>query len=131
MCEKLANMNKIVIIAALDGTYLRKGFGNVLSLVPIAESIVKLTAVCMQCFGDAAFTYRKSADKAVEVIGGTEKYMALCRVCYQKNTCDVKPDLKRKALGVVQFKSKALCNLEKSNLLNPLPDVEPIENKEN
>ena len=34
------------------------GFGDILNLVPLAESVVKLTAVCMQCFKDASFTKR-------------------------------------------------------------------------
>ncbi|KAA0203507.1 hypothetical protein HAZT_HAZT001796 [Hyalella azteca] len=60
----MANSGKVVIIAALDGTYQRQGFGSILQLVPLAESIVKLTAVCMR------------------LIGGSEKYIAVCRACY-------------------------------------------------
>ena len=61
----MANLGKIIIIAALDGTYQRKGFGNILELVPLAESIVKLTAVCMYCYNDAAFTKRKGNETQV------------------------------------------------------------------
>uniref|UniRef100_A0A1B6CY01 Thymidine kinase n=1 Tax=Clastoptera arizonana TaxID=38151 RepID=A0A1B6CY01_9HEMI len=57
-CEKMANKGKIVIVAALDGTYQRIGFGNILNLVPLAESVIKLTAVCMSCFNEAAYTKR-------------------------------------------------------------------------
>jgi len=34
--EELANSGKVVIIAALDGTFQRKPFGNILNLVPMA-----------------------------------------------------------------------------------------------
>ncbi|RNA40085.1 Thymidine cytosolic [Brachionus plicatilis] len=81
-CEKMANMGKIVIVAALDGTYQRKGFGSILELVPLAESIVKLTAVCMYCYNDAAFTKRKGNETQIELIGGKESYLAVCRTCY-------------------------------------------------
>ncbi|XP_076157666.1 thymidine kinase, cytosolic [Alosa pseudoharengus] len=81
-CEEMANHGKIVIVAALDGTFQRKPFGNILSLVPLAESVVKLNAVCMQCFKEAAYTKRLGAEKAVEVIGGADMYHAVCRGCY-------------------------------------------------
>jgi thymidine kinase len=32
----LANAGKIVIVAALDGTFQRKSFGNIINLLPIA-----------------------------------------------------------------------------------------------
>jgi len=81
-CEKLADGGTVVVVAALDGTYLRQGFGNILNLVPLAESVVKLTAVCMTCYADASFTKRKGCEKEVEVIGGADKYLAVCRSCY-------------------------------------------------
>lgn len=63
--EKMANLGKVVIVAALDGTYQRKGFGEILNLVPLAEHIVKLTAVCMTCYNDASFTKRKGSETQV------------------------------------------------------------------
>ena len=85
--EEMANRGKIVVVAALDGTFQRKPFGNILSLIPLAENVTKLNAVCMKCFGDAAFSKRiKPEDgEMLEVIGGTEKYMAVCRICYLGN----------------------------------------------
>ncbi|TKS69098.1 Thymidine kinase, cytosolic [Collichthys lucidus] len=47
-----------------------------------AESVVKLHAVCMQCYKEAAYTKRIGAEKEVEVIGGADKYQAVCRKCY-------------------------------------------------
>ena len=40
-------------------------FGPVLNLIPLAESVVKLKAVCMICFKDAAFTKRLGSEKQV------------------------------------------------------------------
>ncbi|XP_078257720.1 thymidine kinase, cytosolic, partial [Rhinoraja longicauda] len=81
-CEEMANNGKTVIVAALDGTFQRKAFGNILNLVPLAESVVKLTAVCMNCYREAAFTKRLGVEKKVEVIGGMDMYRATCRLCY-------------------------------------------------
>ncbi|XP_003464926.2 thymidine kinase, cytosolic [Cavia porcellus] len=86
-CEAMANSGKTVIVAALDGTFQRKAFGSILNLVPLAESVVKLTAVCMECFrGEAAYTKRLGQEKEVEVIGGADKYHSVCRLCYFKKS---------------------------------------------
>ena len=84
--EIMADRGKIVIVAALDGTFERKPFGTILNLIPIAESVIKLSAVCNTCFREAAFTKRISNEKEVEVIGGSDKYLAVCRQCYHKAT---------------------------------------------
>ncbi|XP_066237500.1 thymidine kinase, cytosolic isoform X2 [Saccopteryx leptura] len=84
--EAMANAGKTVIVAALDGTFQRKAFGTILNLVPLAESVVKLTAVCMECFREAAYTKRLGMEKEVEVIGGADKYHAVCRLCYFQKT---------------------------------------------
>lgn len=46
------------MVAALDGTFQRKGFGNILNLLPVAEKVVKLSAVCVYCTSEAHFTQR-------------------------------------------------------------------------
>ncbi|KAM4691078.1 thymidine kinase, cytosolic [Rhinophrynus dorsalis] len=81
-CEEMANNGKTVIVAALDGTFQRKAFGDILNLVPLAESVVKLNAVCMECYREASYTKRLGAEKEVEVIGGAEKYHSVCRPCF-------------------------------------------------
>jgi len=82
-CEDMAKLRKTVIVAALDGDYLRKPFGNIIDLVPLAESVVKLSAVCMSCYGEGSFTKRICGGTQLEVIGGTDKYMAACRDCHE------------------------------------------------
>ena len=85
-CERLANddAGKIVVVASLDGTYRREPFGRVLELVPRAESVVKLCAVCVECHRDAAFTKRLGAETEVALIGGADKYAAVCRRCWHR-----------------------------------------------
>ena len=65
--ERWANAGKLVIVAALDGTYQRKPFPAVVALLPLAEQICKLTAVCMVCHRTASFTWRTAPDTKVEV----------------------------------------------------------------
>ena len=46
MSDLMANNGKHVIVAALDATFERKAFKNVLNLIPICESVIKLDSVC-------------------------------------------------------------------------------------
>ena len=71
-----------VIVAALDATFERKPFGAISELMPLAENITKLAAVCTQCGRDAAFTKRTTESKEVELIGGDEMYIPVCRSCF-------------------------------------------------
>lgn len=102
-CEELANRGKIVIVAALDGTYRRMAFGDILQLIPLAESVIKLSAICMSCFQNASFTKRISAEKAVEIIGGADKYMAVCRECFHQ---------------AENVKNDKICSPLKENMIN-------------
>lgn len=80
-CKKVTN--KIIVIASLDGDFKQQPFGNTLQLIPKATSVVKLNAVCNKCYGDAPFTTRIVDDNNVELIGGTEYYIAICKDCMQ------------------------------------------------
>ncbi|XP_072259288.1 thymidine kinase, cytosolic, partial [Pyxicephalus adspersus] len=42
-----------------------QAFGDILNLVPLAESVVKLNAVCMICYREASYTKRLGAEKEV------------------------------------------------------------------
>ncbi|KAK3090711.1 hypothetical protein FSP39_013954 [Pinctada imbricata] len=89
--DEMAEKGKIVIVAALDGTFQKKGFGDILNLVPLAESVIKLTAVCMNCNSEGSFTKRKGSETAIEVIGGADKYLAVCRLCFKSPIKEMSP----------------------------------------
>ncbi len=80
--EEAANLGKIVIISALDGTYLRTGFEHIMTLIPMAEKVKKLSAVCRTCKRNAHFTFRISESESLELVGGTDVYKPLCRACF-------------------------------------------------
>ncbi|KAL8128873.1 hypothetical protein V2J09_018028 [Rumex salicifolius] len=82
-CRKAADHDgKIVIVAGLDGDYLRKKFGSVLDIIPLADTVTKLTAQCELCGKRANFTLRKNEERQTELIGGAEVYMPVCRQHY-------------------------------------------------
>ena len=83
--EVFANMGKIVIIAAIDGNFKREPFGNILNLIPKAEKVKKLKAICIKCNWTAAFTERITKETKEVLIGGEESYAATCRNCHKIN----------------------------------------------
>ena len=78
-----------MITAALSGTYARKGFPEILELIPRAEKITFLHAVCKLCKEAASFTLRIDGGvnlKGIEAIGSEEMYMPVCRECHDFKT---------------------------------------------
>jgi len=75
----------ILICAGLDAKFNMDPFPSVLQLIPWAENIVKLTAICMECrTSEASFSKRLESDNNDEVlVGGADDYHAVCRACYE------------------------------------------------
>ena len=95
-CEYFANKGKIVIVAGLDGDFNRKSFGEIVSLIPMAEKVTKLSAICdfKECKSLAPFTHRHKYDNTHSdsnvLIGGKEIYKPYCRKHYNLNNIDLK-----------------------------------------
>eukprot|EP00897_Mesotaenium_endlicherianum_P010911 jgi/Mesen1/9849/ME000070S09135 len=101
-CREAADFDhKTVYVAGLDGDFLRRKFGDVSDLLPVADSVTKLAARCEVCGGRALFTLRKSSNMATEVVGGAEVYMPVCRVHY------VRRDVAMKALRTFMTSHRA------------------------
>ncbi|PPD74540.1 hypothetical protein GOBAR_DD28547 [Gossypium barbadense] len=62
----------------------RRSFGSVLDIIPLADTVTKLTARCEVCGKKAFFTFRKTAATQTELIGGADLYMPVCRQHYVK-----------------------------------------------
>ena len=75
--EKAANLGKIVIMSALNGTFEKKGWNNILELIPLCEKIKKLSAICKICASNANFTFRETVGNELIAIGGADMYMPL------------------------------------------------------
>jgi thymidine kinase len=82
VCEKLANRGIRVIAAGLDQDFLGKPFGRMPQLLAVAESVLKLKAVCMACGGEATKTQRLIRSNEQIVVGSGEAYEARCRACH-------------------------------------------------
>lgn len=82
--EKMANEGKTVVAAGLDMDYLGRPFGSIPKLLTIADEIKKLNSVCAFCSGRARFSHRLSQDNSIVVLGEKDKYVPLCRSCYNE-----------------------------------------------
>jgi thymidine kinase len=78
-----------VIISALDGTFMRTNFEFIAQLIPLAEKVKKLAAICRNCGSNASFTFRTAMSTDVELIGGESMYKPLCRECYIEETSKI------------------------------------------
>jgi len=85
-CTRAADDDaKTVVVAGLDGDFLRGKFGHVLDMVPLADSVVKLHASCAVCGGRAVFSKKIDGDLGrQEEIGSSDKYVAVCREHYNR-----------------------------------------------
>lgn len=81
---------KIVYIAALDGDFKRKTFGQVLELLPRCDDYIKLHALCATCKDGtrAPFSHRISTESD-QISIGADNYVPLCRSCYTKENSTV------------------------------------------
>ncbi|HPQ81585.1 MAG TPA: thymidine kinase [bacterium] len=82
VCQKLANRGLRVIAAGLDQDYLGAPFGPMPELLAVAESILKLKAICMVCGGLAGRSQRLTRETSQVVVGASERYEARCRACF-------------------------------------------------
>ena len=86
VCNSLANNGARVIVAGLDMDFLGNPFGPVPGLLAIAESITKVHAICMRCGNLANYSFRKSDEDSVVLLGEKNLYEPLCRKCFNEAT---------------------------------------------
>jgi thymidine kinase len=82
VCQKLALLNKRVIVAGLDMDYLGRPFGPMPNLLAVAEYITKVHAICQHCGNLATHSYRLTNDTGTVVLGEKDLYEPRCRTCY-------------------------------------------------
>ena len=71
-----------ILIVGLDGDANQKPFGEILDCVPYATSVTKLSAMCLKCKNGtpASYTIRKEVSESQVDVGGSDKYLAVCRM---------------------------------------------------
>jgi thymidine kinase len=84
VCNRLADNGLRIVVAGLDMDFMGKPFGPMPGLLAIAEYVTKVHAICMRCGNLAQYSFRKSEEEQVVVLGEKDKYEPLCRDCYNK-----------------------------------------------
>lgn len=82
LCNELDSRYHI-IVAGLDMDHKGNPFKVMQGFLPIADRIKKLSAVCVKCGADAKMSYKLSKNKNIVDVGGSEKYEARCRKCWE------------------------------------------------
>jgi len=70
---------KTILVYGLDGDFKQDMFGEILHLIPICDSYVKLYATC-KCGKNAPFSKRLSSNK--DQYMPHDKYVPACRSCF-------------------------------------------------
>jgi len=91
------DLNKHIIVAGLIGDFKGNKFGKTLDLIPFCTNIERLHAYCIECAKNKICSiaiYSKKINKCRKSvdIGGSEKYIPVCRFHYnleQNNNLDL------------------------------------------
>lgn len=87
----LVEQGKRVVVAGLDLDFRGEPFGVLPTVLTIADSVLKLKAICVKCGREAHHTQRvingKPADydDPIILVGAQEYYEARCRDCFEIN----------------------------------------------
>ena len=84
VCNDLANKGVRVIVAGLDMDFKGNPFGPMPNLMATAEYVTKVHAVCTRTGNLAQYSFRKSKNDHLVLLGEVEAYEPLSRAAYYK-----------------------------------------------
>ena len=84
VCNDLANKGVRVVVAGLDMDFKGNPFGPMPALMATAEYVTKVHAICTRTGNLANYSFRKSTNNNIVMLGETEEYEPLSRAAYYK-----------------------------------------------
>ena len=84
VCNDLANRGVRVVVAGLDMDFKGNPFGPMPALMATAEYVTKVHAVCTRTGNLANYSFRKSDDDTLVLLGENEEYEPLSRAAFYK-----------------------------------------------
>ncbi|CAM1352135.1 thymidine kinase [Tenacibaculum halocynthiae] len=84
VCNDLANRGVRVIVAGLDMDFKGNPFGPMPALMATAEYVTKVHAVCTRTGNLAHYSYRKTQNEDLVLLGETQEYEPLSRAAYYR-----------------------------------------------
>ena len=115
VCEELALMGKIILIAALNGDFRMEPFPVIQRIISKSDKIKLLKAYCFNCHKDAKFSLRIVQSNETVLIGAGEAYKPACRECH---------------VFFSKQREKGNLNLNKINEKDNKENLTPLKNKE-
>jgi thymidine kinase len=87
--ELVEKHGKKIIVSGLNGDSKRNLFGEMHLLIPYCNHIDKIDSYCVKCYRQGIqrygiFSQKEIKDNNIITIGGSNKYISVCRECYQK-----------------------------------------------
>lgn len=144
---KMSLEGKDVIVCGLSGDCFGKPFGEILNLIPHADSITHLKALCKDCGDGTEAIYTKRLDRLNQnqtVIGTDDSYKAVCRRHYYMTEEDIQKEKDKKLQLDVNIESeeeaanrsvfslstnsvKELKNIIERNILNKIEQKQSLQ----
>ncbi len=84
VCNDLANKGVRVVVAGLDMDFKGNPFGPMPALMATAEYVTKVHAICTRTGNLANYSFRKSNNDDLVMLGETEEYEPLSRAAFFK-----------------------------------------------
>ncbi|WP_047417493.1 thymidine kinase [Cellulophaga sp. Hel_I_12] len=84
VCNDLANKGVRVLVAGLDMDFKGNPFGPMPALMATAEYVTKVHAICTRTGNLANYSFRKSSNDKLVLLGETEAYEPLSRAAFYK-----------------------------------------------
>ena len=72
---------KTIYLFGLDGDFQRNPIGQLLQILPLCDTVEKLTGTCKQCDRPSLFSKRITSETQ-QVLLDENAYIPLCRFCY-------------------------------------------------
>ena len=84
VCNDLANQGIRVLVAGLDMDFKGNPFGPMPALMATAEYVTKVHAICTRTGNLANYSFRKSSNENLVLLGETDEYEPLSRAAFYK-----------------------------------------------
>lgn len=100
--NKALECKKYIIIAGLQADFKGNKFGKIIDLIPICTNIKRVHAYCSECAKNkkcriAIYSKRITKSKKINEIGGSDKYIPVCREHFFEIINDVNQIIENKS----------------------------------
>ncbi len=119
--NKCLEQKKFIIVAGLQADFKGNKFGKIHDLIPINTNITRLHAYCAECAKVrkcrvAIYSKRITKSKKINDIGGSDKYIPVCREHYNEVATETtKPKVEKQVEKQVEKESDILIEKQVEN----------------